>query len=75
MSKASTPKKHARGAHSNNSSQQNMVPSPGNDSNFDDNLEEMMVIDINFAKGRSDEIIVHFGDKPTDLAEVLQYLG
>jgi hypothetical protein len=39
------------------------------DDSFDDNLEEMMVIDINFAKGKSDEIIVHFGDQAVDLAE------
>lgn len=33
--------------------------------------EEMMVIEINFGKGRSDDIVVHFGDNPAVLAEVI----
>jgi hypothetical protein len=31
-------------------------------------LGEMMVIEINFGKGRKDEILVHFGDDPDELA-------
>ena len=32
-------------------------------------LEEMMVIEINFGS-RKDDIVVHFGDDPTTLAQV-----
>jgi hypothetical protein len=31
--------------------------------------EEMMVIEINFGKNKKDDIVVHFGDNPTLLAE------
>ena len=30
---------------------------------------EMVVLEINFGKGRKDDILVHFGDNPMDLAE------
>ena len=30
---------------------------------------EMVVLEINFGKGRKDDILVHFGDNPRDLAE------
>lgn len=34
------------------------------------NKVEMMEIEIKFSKGRSDRVLVHFGDDPTDLATV-----
>jgi hypothetical protein len=33
--------------------------------------EELVVIEINFGKGRKDDITVHYGDDPHKLAEVL----
>ena len=35
--------------------------------------EELVVIEINFGKGRKDDITVHYGDDPQKLAEVLHY--
>ena len=32
--------------------------------------EEMMVIEINFVNGQQDDVVVNYGDKPEDLAEV-----
>lgn len=32
--------------------------------------KEMMVIEINFINGQQDDVVVHFGDKPEDLASV-----
>lgn len=43
---------------------------PNEDSWNEGELEEMMVIEINFGKDRSDEILVHFGDDPLELAKV-----
>jgi len=40
------------------------------DEDKDRNLKEMMVIEINFINGQQDDIIVHFDDKPEDLASV-----
>ena len=37
--------------------------------------EEIMVIEINFGKGKKDDIIVHFGDNPVVLAEVSNLLN
>ena len=36
----------------------------------EDDLNEMMVIEISFGKGKSDEIVVHYSDDPRELAEV-----
>ena len=36
----------------------------------DDDLNEMMVIEISFGKGKSDEIVVHYSDDPNELAAV-----
>ena len=33
-------------------------------------FEEMMAIEIHFGKGRVDTLLVHFGDKPQELAQV-----
>ena len=33
-------------------------------------MNEMMLIEINFGKDKTDQIIVHFNDTPEDLAKV-----
>lgn len=37
----------------------------------EEDLNEMMVIEISFGKGKSDEIVVHYSDDPRELAEVM----
>jgi hypothetical protein len=37
----------------------------------EEELDEMMVIEINFGKDKSDEVMVHFGDDPIELAKVV----
>lgn len=53
----------------------NPITSANDDSeSWEGELEEMMVIEINFGKDRSDEILVHFGDDPEEIAKVLYCL-
>ena len=40
------------------------------DDDVQDEPKEMMVIEINFVNGTQDDIVVHFGDEPDNLAEV-----